>query len=120
MVTGPGGGSGHIHNVRRTSSRPSGPPELPSNLLTISMGPSPAPQPGFVVLGCLTLVGELDAETQLLKARETLRVAWRRLSGERSPAMGLHFDLDADREGEHLPGGQHEPIRPCDQHRSVT
>ena len=44
-MTGPGGGSGHIHRVMRMSSPSSGPPELLSELLTTSVGPRPFRSP---------------------------------------------------------------------------
>ena len=44
-VTGPGGGSGHIHRARRTSSGSSGPPELPWEPVMTSMGPRPLCNP---------------------------------------------------------------------------
>ncbi len=64
-VTGPGGGSGRIHRVRRTSSRSSGLPELTWNPPRRRPAwAAPAPQPSLVVLGCLAPAGEPDMETQ--------------------------------------------------------
>jgi hypothetical protein len=77
-------------------------------------GPRSAAQPGFVILRCLTPAGKTDTETQSLKSGGIAR------SGPCRAAMGLHFDLDAGGEGDHMPHGHCQPVRLPDQHRPVN
>jgi hypothetical protein len=77
-------------------------------------GPRSAAQPRFVVLRCPAPVGKTDTETQSLKSGGIAR------SGPCSAAMGLHFDLDAGGEGDHMPHGHYRPGRHRARPRGIS